>query len=805
MYNAEIRLGWRNVAKQPAQSLLIALILALGLASVIAVLSILKSLVWDALPFANADSVLAVGLRDLSTADDDLQPIPGSELLRWKELLAGHAQVAGVQSGTLNLQWADTVERFDGAQVTANLFDVLGVAPVLGRGFREEDAKPGASMVILISEELWRTRFNAEPSILGTVVRANSKQATVIGVMPARFAFPDHEQIWAPAPLSSDISADADVSLETFVLPARGVADSTVLTQLRTWLLDARVRSPIRWDQAELDSEALSYRYSSAQVRELLYLMLLCVTMVLLVACANAASLMLARTLARSRDLALRLSLGASRWQIARQLFTEILMLTLFGLLLAVPLAHCAIEWVLASFIGTEDRPPPWIDFGLDAAVAAMAIAVALVSAVIVALVPILRIRVEALASVLRDGGRGVTGGLGGRFSAMLVSAQIALACIVLLSTLVIVRGVGALERTDLGINPQGLFTARIALFPESYPEDAQLVEFFRDLSMRLNALPGVLHAGAGTTLPGFMGAQERVVPEGGDFAPDDPPEVRYASIDQGFIPSYGIELRSGRNFDQRDAATSQPVAIIDQRFADTMFAGADPLNRRVRFPATGDQFQWYSVVGVVENLQLEDVGDPELPTLLLPLSQHPERFVSMVVRTRGDPAAFKARFLETLRAQDPATPAYWLRTYDEVLRNAMVGERVLSGMFSAFGLVALILVAAGLYGLIAQRVVQCTREIGVQRALGAGALAVLHGLLRKTLSQISAGLLIGLTLALPFAYWIAQVANVPGLALQREAVPLLVLILMVIALLATLMPARRALAIDPTIALRHE
>jgi len=488
---------------------------------------------------------------------------------------------------------------------------------------------------------------------------------------------------------------------------------------------------------------------------------------------------------------------------VAILLLGQSLMLTMLATLLALPLAQAGISWVVHSFDGTDDGPPPWMDFSVDAGMALIAIAIGFVTALIVGVLPVLRLRTDALAHSLRDGGRSVVGGSVGKLSRFLVAGELALACIVLLTTLVMVRGVAALERTDFGIDANNLLTARIALFEQAYPQDADTTRFFEQLTERLRNEPGVVDAAAGTTLPGLMAEEESMQPEGFTTGEEGPPILRFGAVSQEFIQTLGIEIRAGRGFDARDTATSDPVIVVDEYFAQSIYPGADPIGRRVRIPADGDDARWHTIVGVIKRMQLEDVGDPVRANALVPLTQNPRRFVSVVLRTRGDPALMKPRFQEILRMQDADTPAYWLRTYEEVMHVAMVGERVLSGMFSAFGVVALLLAAAGLYGLIAQLVGQRTREIGVQRALGASGFDVLRNVLGSTLPQIIAGLGIGMLLAIPFASQIEKV--LPELTLETLAIVWLVVILVGVAVLATLVPARRALAVDPSCALRHE
>jgi len=728
----------------------------------------------------------------------------GADLLEWRERLGERARVAGQSQATINLASSDAVERYDGSFVTANLFATLGVAPTFGRDFLAEDERPGAAPVVILSHDLWRNRFGADPAIVGRKVRANATPATIIGVMPPGFNFPFREQVWMAASLNPTTPNDEDRQFEVFIEPLTGNAGLAPITGvLEGWIADAQRSEPGTWKPRELAVLPLSHYFTDPPTRQLLNVMLMTVALVLLVACANVANMMLARTLARGRDLAVRLTLGASRARVARLLLGQSLTLTLIATLAAVPLAQLGIDWIVASFDDTDSGPPPWMDFSLDGEMVVAAAAVAILTALLVGILPVLRLRVDALGNALRDGGRSVVGGGVGKLSRWLVAGELALACVVLLTTLVMVRGVERLERTDLGIDPSNLLTGRVALFPQAYPEDAQATRFIEHFTDTLRREPGVVAATATTTLPGLTAEQESMQPEGFDAGDGGAPSVRLGAVDHAFIDTLGIELRAGRGIDSRDRADTEPVIVVDERFARTIYPNSDPLGRRVKIPADGEEARWYTIVGVIELMQLEDVGDAELPSALVPLAQNPRRFVSLVVRTRDAPALMKPRFQELLRAQDPDTPAYWLRTYEEVMRVAMAGERVLSGMFGAFGLIALVLAAAGLYGLIAQLVGQRTREIGVQRALGATGTAVLRNVLGSTMPQVAGGLCVGMLLAVPFADRISQI--LPEMTLDASAVVLLVLILGSVAAVAVLVPARRALAVDPTVALRCE
>lgn len=798
---SELRQAWRALLVQPWSSLLIVAVLTLGLASVIAMLTIIKGLVWNPLPFPNAAQVVQIGWQEIDDRSGEIAELSRGEFVRLKEQLGDSATLAGAAPATINVADATSVVRYDGAFVSHNLFSMLGVAPVLGRDFRPEDDAPGAARTLVLSHAVWRDRFGGA-DVLGKIVRVNGESATIIGVMPPEFEFPRREQVWSNLRPQAD---SEDLYGPVFARAAPDRTRSEMLSAAERWLAAEQQRAPDDFRNADAAIEPLANLYANAATRQILWVMLLTVVLVLLVACANAANVALARSLARSRDLSVRLALGAGRWRLALHLFAQSLWMNAIALALALPLSDFALAQFFSGFQGTDDGPPAWLRIGIDAELVLFAFGVMLVSALIVAAIPVMRLRTDALGAGLRDGGRAVAGGSSARIARWLVAAELALACVVLMTTVVAVRGVDALNRAELGVGTDHLLTARIGLFANDYPDDAAVTRFFETLVQRLEREPGVVSASATTTLPGQMAMIEDAIPAGFDVGDDGAPRIRYGAVDAGFFATFRVRLRAGRGIEERDNASSEPVIVIDQRFADRYFQGRDPLGQQVQWDVYGEP-ESRTVIGVVDTLVLDDVNDDfdgvALPSALLPFAQLPQPFVSVAIRTQGDPGAFKQRFTEVLREHDPNTPAYWLRTYEEVLRVALAGERVISRIFTAFGLVALLLAAAGLYGLIAELVAQRTREIGVQRALGASNGKVLQALLRNTLPQVGLGLLVGIALAVPVAGVLQQVLVVPP---DARAYLVLIATLGSVAMLAILLPARRALSVDPTVALRSE
>ncbi len=440
--------------------------------------------------------------------------------------------------------------------------------------------------------------------------------------------------------------------------------------------------------------------------------------------------------------------------------------------------------------------------FNLDAQLIGVTVLAALVTGLITGILPALRAGSQVNAS-LRDDSRAVAGGSFARISRGLVIGEIAVSCVLLVAAGVMMHGMDQFETSDFGIRTENLLTARIGLSETKFPKaDAQLALFER-LEEKLRSEPEIADAGIGTTLPGLIAESRRVLHDGA--GPDDAQSVVYfGRIDDRFASTYELTLEEGRFFNASDRADSPAVAIVDRTFAEKLGDGKSVLGRRFRLDPDNPEGALVTVVGVIKRIQLDDLDDPVRPAMLRPLRQDAERFVSLAMRTRGEPSAFIPRFNEILREVEPDTPAYWVRTYDQVILEATFAEYIFAWTFLAFGAISLFLSGAGVYGVIAFNVRQRTREIGVRRALGAPSSRVLGGLLGRGAWQIGIGLLIGLALAWPFAR--ALVGSMNGFDADNPQVYLLVIgILAVTSLLAILVPARRALRVDPLVALRHE
>ncbi|MEZ5463170.1 ADOP family duplicated permease [Dokdonella sp.] len=802
----EFRHALRGAIAQPAFSTLVVGVLAMGLACVIFMLIVIGSLVMRPLPFPDAQALQTVGLESGNSRIGRLDPLRGDDLLQLRRQLEGIAELSGFQSATINLSDLDQPQRFDGAFVTGNLFKVLGVAPMLGRDFNLEDERPGAEPVVMLSNTLWHSRYGADPGVIGRRIRVNSKSGTIVGVMPEDFSYPRRQTVWMPASLEQ--GGRSETSLSGVIRPLPGVSEAAIQAALENWFADASRADPEHLGRSRIAMQSLHLLAVHAGTRSVLTILLVSTLLVLLIACANAANLLLTRTLSRQHELSIRVALGADRRRLTLHLFAQSLLLTLVAAVIGLFLAQAAARATDLAFKTIDDGPPLWIHFELDTRIVLMTFSVALLTALVAGLLPALRAGGRALAGGLRDGTR-TTGGMA-RVSRALMVGEVALSLTLLIAVGTVVRGVTALDRSDLGIDQKGILTARIGLFEDTYPTGADQVQMVRRVTDKLREDPMVFDATAATNVPGVDGFNREYVSEAEVVDPDQQlPRINFAAVDDHFLSAFGVSLIEGRGFDSRDSADSTPVAIVDRRFADRHAASGSVIGQRFRIDPRDEDGPVVTVVGVIPSLWMDSPGDPIRPALLMPLRQQPARFLSLAMRVKGDPAAFAPRLVELLRQVDADTPAYWVRTYEQVIREATFDLRILARMFGVFGIIALLLAGAGVYGIIAFNVGQRTREIGIRRALGALAGSVMKQVLWRAGWLVCIGLAIGLGLGLGLAQQLdvavngisaAEFGN--GNAITAASA---VAVLIMATVLAVLVPVRRALRVDPVVALRDE
>lgn len=796
---AELRTAARDLAARPGWSALVVAVLAAGLGSVLYVVALLDGIVLRPLPFPRPQQLYMAGIAD----GDDLDSVPQSDAAEIVRRIGDAAQASTWSDGTVNLVDGERTRRHDGVFAGHDLFAVLGVKPLLGAGFGAADVQPNAALKVAIGEALWRSEYGADPGVIGRVVRANGEAATIVAVMPVGFSFPRVADVWVPDRRSATPQRHDDRPVQLVLRAPSAAALPRVEAAIAGWLAQASVEEPdaFRADRP-LVLSAHDY-FVDAGTRAVLGVMLAATVLVLLVACGNAANLMLARQLGRRHELAVRTALGASRRRLAGGMFLHALLLSLLACAVALVLAHAAVGWTIDAFTRVgEEGPPAWMRFGVDGRVVAIALLAALATALLSALVPAWRIT-ASLSRVLGEGGRGGVGGLLARLGGALVTLEVAFSAVLLIGALAMVQLVQELATFELGVRTERVLTARLGLFESQYPDAQARLRLFERLTEALRAEPEVEDATITTTVPGLMGPNEDLLPA--VAAPTETPfEVGFAAIDPRFGSTWGTRLLEGRWIDTRDHAAAERVAVVDTKFVERHAGGRPALGQRFRVSPGESGDRTVTVVGVVEALTIEDVDDPPEGVVLVSLAQDTPAFASLALRVRGDPAAFQPRLAEVMRSIDPDTPLYWVRTWGEVESAANFGQHLLARIYGALGLIGLLLAVGGLYGVVGAQVAERTREIGVRRALGATPRGVLATVLGRSAGYTGIGLALGLALGVPFALALAR--SLQGAMTLDPAIWLLVALLLgATATAASLVPARRALRVDPMVALRHD
>jgi predicted permease len=797
----EFRLAIRDLLARPAWSALVVAVLGAGLGTVLYVLAVINGLVIRPLPFAEPDQLYVGGTQ--YQGDDDLDSVPQRDADDLARRLAGTAQVAGWSDGTINLVDGERVERHEGSFVTPNLFATLGVQPLLGAGFVDADAAPGAPVRVAIGYDLWQTRYLGDPGVIGRAVRVNGESATIAAVMPQRFLFPRFTAVWMVSRGSTTPTRGDDRPMQLAIRVPDAAALPAVRGAFDAWHAAATREDPNAFRDTAPAVQAMNEFFIDAQTRAILGVMFAATLLVLLVACGNAANLILARQLGRQQELAVRMALGASRRRLAGGMFVHALVLSLCAAAFGLAGAQLAVTWTMDAFASAGDGgPPQWMRFDLDLRMVAFALAAALATALAAGLLPAFKLA-TGVAGALRDGGRAVAGGGFARLGGVLVMVEIALSAALLIGALATVQNVRALDNFDLGVRTERVLTARLGLFDSQYPDAASRLRLYERLSERLRAEGEVEDVTVSTALPGLNGGNIGLLPESAP-ATDAPQFIGYAPADARFGSTYGTRLLSGRWIDSRDGVDGHPVALVDRKFVERHGGGGEVVGRRFRLDPGGQNPRVVTVVGVTEALTIDDADDPAEGVMLVPLAQDTPSFVTVAMRVRGDPAAFKPRLAEVMREIDTDTPLYWVRTFDEVTGVANFGQRLLARIYGTFGVIALLLAAGGLYGVVGFTVAQRTREIGVRRALGATPRGVLGTILRRSAWQTGIGLAAGLLLGVPFA--LALSSSLDGtLALDPQIWLVVAVLLGVVSAAASMVPARRALRVDPMAALRHD
>ena len=800
----DLRHGARSLLKSPGLTAIAVLALTLGVGLTTTMFSIVYGALMRGLPFEGGERIVHIS-RTNPSRDQRRMSVTPHDFADYRDQQKSFEGLAAYSGMSMNVSGTERPERYRGVVVTANTFSLLRVRPVIGRDFNAADDAPGAPWVAILGQRAWRDRFGADPAVLGRTIRVNGEAATVIGVMPDRFAFPQVAEIWLPARID-------------FVKLARGEGDHVEVV--------GRLREGVTPEQASLELNGIAKRlaveypktnegvaavvkpYTEAmlgeEVRLLLGTMLGAVSLVLLIACANVANLLLGRAVHRSKELGIRAALGASRAAVIRQLLAEALLLAAAGGALGAGVAYAGVAMFNRAIADTF--PPFWLDFKVDTPILLFVLVLVLGSTLLSGFLPALQASRADLNEILKDESRGSSGFKIGRVSRVLVMLEIALSCGLLAPAGLMIMSVVNLRQLDLGFS-QDLFTSRIGLPEKQYPGDTARLRFFEQLEPKLAAIPGVTAAGLVSNLPASGSWRPRFAIEGVAYAkPEDHPRASRVVVTPGFFDVVGARAIEGRLVTAADRESTVPVAVVNQSFARKYFkTGESPVGRRIRLSEGSDTAaRWMTVVGVVRDLYAGWVDNKEPAGFYVPFAQDASGFMSVIASTRGAPSAITPQVRAAVGALDPDLPVFDVGTLRAEIASETWAFRVFGSLFMAFGFTALFLAAVGLYAVMAFSVRRRTREVGVRMALGARPGDVLRLIVRQGFVQIAIGMVFGLLIAYGLGRLLTSFLF--GVTPHDPTVfGGVTLSLLAAGLVACLLPARRAARVDPMVALRSE
>ncbi|HKG60292.1 MAG TPA: ABC transporter permease [Pyrinomonadaceae bacterium] len=797
----------RSLVRHPAFTAVAVITLMLAIGVNTTIFSVVNAVLLKALPFRDPQQLVSVHNVPI---DGGLPGIAAYQYLSWKDNSTTFDDLAAFTDNNFNLTGNGEPERISCAQVTASLFTTLGVQPVRGRFFLPEEDKPGASKVAIVSEAFWERRFGRNESLLQSTLTLDNKPYVIVGVLPNNFRFPGEFEVWLPLALDPVKEFQGDwfqlVDVAGRLKPNASVAGA----QSELTLIARQASEQGKKERLPLAAVEIAplQQQLVAGIRVTVLVLWGAVGLVMLLACINVASLMISRTLARQREMAVRAAVGARRWQLIRQLLTESVLVGVVGGALGLLIAVWGTR-AISSLVpkGFTSSVYDLSNIRLDWRVFAFTLGLSVLTGIIFGLAPALTASRPDLIGALRNSRAHGLMSFGLRsFRGWLVVAELALAVVLLLAAGLLVRSFNKLVAVDLGFDRENVLTARIALPRSVYAKPQQVQAFYDDLLQRVKSLPGVQSAGTinHTPLNGF-GLIAFFQVEG--YPPIDQkkdPPIGIGTVSPDYFRTMKIPLVSGRYYDARDGADGQKVAIVNKAFANRFSPNSDPLGKRVGFGCEESEGLCRTIIGVVGNIRQESITDEIAPEIYVPFAQSRVNGMTLLVRTNSDPLALAGSVRNEVLAIDKNQPVYDVKTLAQRLDEAVAVSRSLMVLFASFALLALVLGAVGIYGIVSYSVTQRTHEIGIRMALGARAANVLSLIMKNGLTLVLTGIVIGIGSALGLTRFLTTLLF--GIE-PTDRVTFLVVsaTFFVIAMVAALLPALRATRVDPLIALRDE
>jgi len=801
----DLRFAGRMLTKDPKFTAVVVLALALGIGANTTVFTLVNAVLFRGLPFERADRIMHISSTRVARGDNRLG-VSYPDFKDWKAQTKTFQNLGAFSLETINLSDQGNVpERYSGGRITANTFSLLGQKPMLGRDFLPDEDKPGTATVVILGHGVWKTRYGKDPGIIGRAIRVNDIPATVIGVMPEGMKFPLNEDLWLPLiPVGPWEKRDAH-DLNVF----GRLKDGATLAGARAEITQLAKTLEKDYPKTNQGIGAVVKTYNEVfngdQIRIIFLALLGAVGFVLLIACANVANLLLSRSLARAKEVSIRTALGASRWRVVRQLLIESVLLGILGGVVGLLFSIWGVR--MFDLAVADVGKPYWIKFTMDFAVFGYLAAICLTTGLLFGLAPALHMSKVDINKTLKEGTRGSGGSSRAKYlSGTLVVGELALALVLLAGAGLMIRSFLKMYEMDPGFNPDNILTMRYMLNDAKYPTPDSRVHFEEQLLARLTTVAGVDSVAVTSNLPMQGAPNWRFEIEG---QPPVEKEKRQSASGIIISPDYfrvlGIDILRGRAFNGSDGLPGKTAVIVNQRFAAKYWPKEDAVGKRIRVTRDSGEQPWLTVLGICPDIRQGDFNHSEPDMVIyVPYRQNAATGVAIMARSKVPPTSLTSSFRKQVQELDGNLPLYRISTLPESFVQQRWPFRVFGSLFAVFALIALVLSSVGIYAVMSYAVSQRTQEIGIRMALGASTGSVMRLVLSLGAKQLAIGLAVGLALAYGVTRVLASLL-VQITPTDPVTFTFIVLLLVAVAFIACWIPARRAMQVDPLVALRYE